>query len=207
KALSVQKMVAVTNNSERTRASYYGVIENHYDTFGQTSMYKLSSNSTIDISEFVEEPTVIVIQSGNTKIGDDLIALLMNELYTYVVKKGKEVSNKRLPRKIHCFLDEFANSNIFTAIVGFLYTFDTPTGVCPSLHVAYSLGIASAWVKEKGVSKWWKSFVVFAVIMICLSTMFIKQHSAVDFFAALPVCLLAEIFAFGGYWKEKFKKI
>ena len=102
---------------------------------------------------------------------------------------------------------EFANSNIFTAIVGFLYTFDTPTGVCPSLHVAYSLGIASAWVKEKGVSKWWKSFVVFAVIMICLSTMFIKQHSAVDFFAALPVCLLAEIFAFGGYWKEKFKKI
>ena len=101
---------------------------------------------------------------------------------------------------------EFENSNIFTAIVGFLYTFDTPTGVCPSLHVAYSLGIASSWVKEKGVSKRWKAFVVFAVIMICLSTMFIKQHSAVDFFAALPVCLLAEIIAFGGYWKEKFTK-
>ncbi len=101
---------------------------------------------------------------------------------------------------------EFENSNIFTAMVGFLYTFDTPTGVCPSLHVAYSMGIASTWVKEKGVSKWWKAFVVFAVIMICLSTMFIKQHSAVDFFAAMPVCILAEVLVFGKYWKEKFTK-
>ena len=101
---------------------------------------------------------------------------------------------------------EFANDNIFTGMVGYLYSFDTSTGVCPSLHVAYSMGIASTWVKEKGVSKWWKAFVVFAVIMICLSTMFIKQHSAVDFFAALPVCVLAEIIIFGKYWKEKFKK-
>ncbi len=43
----------------------------------------------------------------------------------------------------------------------------------------------------------WKSFVVMAVILICLSTMFIKQHSAVDFFAALPVCLLAELLVYG----------
>ncbi|MBQ6893026.1 MAG: phosphatidic acid phosphatase [Clostridia bacterium] len=98
---------------------------------------------------------------------------------------------------------EFANDNIFTSLVGYLYSFDTSTGVCPSLHVAYSLGIASTWVKEKGVSKWWKAFVVFAVIMICLATMFIKQHSAVDFFAAIPVCILAEVIVFGKYWKNK----
>lgn len=112
KTLSAQKMVAVTNNAERTRASYYGVIENHYDDFGQPSMYSLSSSSTIDISDFVDEPTVIVIQSGSTKIGDDLISLLMNEIYTYVVNKGKEYKTKKLPRNIHCFLDEFANCNI-----------------------------------------------------------------------------------------------
>ena len=82
--------------------------------------------------------------------------------------------------------------NLLTDLVRLLYTFDTNTGVCPSLHVAYSLGIASVWTKEKGAHPAWKAFVVFAVGMICLSTMFIKQHSAADFFAALPVCLLAE---------------
>lgn len=87
---------------------------------------------------------------------------------------------------------EFPRDNFLTQCIGLLYAADTNTGVCPSLHVAYSIGIASVWLKEKGVSRWWKAFVVAAVILICLSTMFIKQHSAVDFFAALPVCLLAE---------------
>ena len=99
----------------------------------------------------------------------------------------------------------FVRDNLLTRCVAFLYSFDTNTGVCPSLHVAYSIGIASVWLKEKA-NVWWKAFVVFAVIMICLSTMFIKQHSAVDFFAALPVCLLAEIVLYGKYWKNKIKK-
>ena len=86
----------------------------------------------------------------------------------------------------------FPRDNFLTDCIRILYAFDTNTGVCPSLHVAYSIGIASVWTKEKGANIWWKSFVVVAVILICLSTMFIKQHSAVDFFAALPVCLLAE---------------
>ena len=111
-ALSVQKIISVTNNADRTRASYYGVIENNYDAFGQPSMYFLSSNNTIDITEFVDTPTAIVIQSGSTKIGDNLISLLVNEIYTYIVKQGKNSKTKKLPRNIHCFLDEFANCNI-----------------------------------------------------------------------------------------------
>ncbi len=100
---------------------------------------------------------------------------------------------------------EFANDNIFTDIVALLYSFDTNTGVCPSLHVAYSIGIGSVWLKEKDANICWKIFVVIAVILICLSTMFIKQHSAVDFFAALPVCLVAELIVFGKsyYFKRK----
>lgn len=90
----------------------------------------------------------------------------------------------------------FPRDNFLTDCIRILYAFDTNTGVCPSLHVAYSIGIASVWTKEKGASIWWKSFVVVAVILICLSTMFIKQHSAVDFFAALPVCLLAEFIVY-----------
>lgn len=101
---------------------------------------------------------------------------------------------------------EFARDNILTQLVGMLYSVDTNTGVCPSLHVAYSIGIVSAWLKEKDVRKAWKVFVIIAAILICLSTMFIKQHSALDFFAALPLCLLAEIIAYGkGYWKPYFQ--
>ena len=98
---------------------------------------------------------------------------------------------------------EFTRDYILTDYIGFLYAFDTNTGVCPSLHCAYSIGIASVWLKEKDVSWAWKGFIVIFVILICLSTMFIKQHSAVDFFAALPVCLLAEILVFKVFYKKK----
>ena len=101
---------------------------------------------------------------------------------------------------------EFPRDNFLTQVVSLLYTVDTNTGVCPSLHVAYSLGIASVWVKEKGVSCLWKGFVVAAVILICLSTMFIKQHSAVDFFAALPVCLLAELVVYKERYFSRWKR-
>lgn len=98
---------------------------------------------------------------------------------------------------------EFTRDNFLTDCVGLLYSLDTNTGVCPSLHCAYSIGIASVWLREKNVSKLWKAFVVIAVILICLSTMFIKQHSAVDFFAAIPVCLLAEILVFKIFYRRK----
>lgn len=98
--------------------------------------------------------------------------------------------------------------NFLTRCIALLYRLDTNTGVCPSLHVAYSLGIASVWLKEKAASRWWKAFVVVSVVLICLSTMFIKQHSAVDFFAALPVCLLAELLIYGkDYWLPKLRRI
>ena len=92
---------------------------------------------------------------------------------------------------------EFVNENIFTDILGLIYTFDTNTGVCPSLHVAYSVGIASTWLKEKSASKWCKTFIVVFCFFVCISVAFVKQHSVVDIFAAIPVCLLAEWIAFG----------
>lgn len=92
--------------------------------------------------------------------------------------------------------DSFPRDNVFTQLVGLLYRLDTSTNVCPSLHVAYSVGIASVWTKEKGVSPAVKTAVVIFVILVCLSTVFLKQHSVVDGFAALLVCLLAEWLVF-----------
>lgn len=97
----------------------------------------------------------------------------------------------------------FVRDNIFTDIVGLLYRFDTSTNVCPSLHVAYSIGIASTWLKEKSASKWCKTFIVIFCFLVCISVAFVKQHSVVDIFAALPVCVLAEWIAFGrSYWRR-----
>ena len=88
--------------------------------------------------------------------------------------------------------ETFERQNILTWLMGIIYAFDTPTGVCPSLHVAYSLGIGSAWLKKKDASPVWKAVLVIWIVLICVSVMFVKQHSAVDVVAALPLGALAE---------------
>ena len=97
----------------------------------------------------------------------------------------------------------FPRENVLTWIMGIIYSKDTNTGVCPSLHVAYSLGIASAWLKEKSASWPVKTAVVIFVIFVCMSVAFTKQHSVVDIYAAIPVCLVAEFVAFRRYYKNK----
>lgn len=98
---------------------------------------------------------------------------------------------------------EFPRDNFLTDAVALLYSLDTNTGVCPSLHVAYSLAIASVWLKEKDAWLWWKVFVVIAVILICASTAFIKQHSVLDAAAAVPICLFAEVVLYRDYYRKK----
>ena len=91
---------------------------------------------------------------------------------------------------------EFPRDNFLTGLVAFLYLFDTNTNVCPSLHVAYSVSIASVWWKEKDVAKHWKICILIFVVLVCLSTVFIKQHSVLDGIVAIPICLAAEWFVF-----------
>ena len=43
----------------------------------------------------------------------------------------------------------------------------------------------------------------FVVFMICIAVCFVKQHSALDVLAALPVCLLAEYLTFHVFFKAK----
>lgn len=99
------------------------------------------------------------------------------------------------------------NDGFLCNAMSLIYAFDTPTGVCPSLHVAYSVGIASVWCKYEGAPKWWKTAVVFLVIMISLSVMFVKQHSFVDVMAAIPVCMIAEYVVYGDHSRKVRKRI
>lgn len=93
--------------------------------------------------------------------------------------------------------ESFPRENALTWLMGIIYAFDTPTGVCPSLHVAYSVGILSAGLKDKRLAAGWKAALTVFVIMVCLAVCFVKQHSAIDVLAAVPVCLLAEALVFG----------
>ena len=90
----------------------------------------------------------------------------------------------------------FPRDNLLTQLTGLIYSVDTNTGVCPSLHVGYSLGIASTWLREKTVPAWVRTTIAVWCGVICISVAFVKQHSVVDIFAAIPMCLFAEWFSF-----------
>ena len=90
----------------------------------------------------------------------------------------------------------FPRENIFTALVAFIYSFDTNTGVCPSLHVAYSMGILSTAYRDREFPLWAKVLLTVFVILICCSVCFIKQHSFLDVVGVIPFCLMAEILTF-----------
>lgn len=92
--------------------------------------------------------------------------------------------------------ETFPRENVLTAILGIIYSADTSTGVCPSLHVAYSLGIASTWLREKAVALPWRIAIALWCGVICISVAFVKQHSVVDIIAACVMCIFVEWFVF-----------
>lgn len=86
----------------------------------------------------------------------------------------------------------FPRDNVFTRFLAWFYTFDTNTNVCPSIHVIGALAVSfTAW-HAKGLSTWaWRVFFTLLTVLICLSTVFLKQHSVLDVLAALPLCGVA----------------
>ncbi len=103
--------------------------------------------------------------------------------------------------------ESFPRQNVFTWALGIIYAFDTPTGVFPSLHAAYSLGILSVGLKDRQLSRAVKAALTLFVVMVCLAVCFVKQHSALDVLAALPLCLLAEGLVYGkDYWLPRLRR-
>ena len=91
----------------------------------------------------------------------------------------------------------FPRENALTWAVSLIYRFDTPTNVCPSLHIVGALGL---WFASRELPRFsapgWKAAWSVTVLLICLSTVFLKQHSLVDVAAALPVSFLCRRFSF-----------
>ncbi|MDO4477990.1 MAG: phosphatase PAP2 family protein [Lachnospiraceae bacterium] len=85
-----------------------------------------------------------------------------------------------------------------------LYSNDTPTNVFPSLHVYQTLvAVVPTWRlyrKKHPVLTW---FVVVLAVLICLSTVFLKQHSIID---AVAGVVFAAIFYWISYYVFPFRR-
>ncbi len=127
------------------------------------------------------------------------------QTYIIIVQSIATVAYIIFPSRQELRPETFPRENIASALVGLIYKADTPTGICPSLHAAVSFGITSAWLKEKDASKVTKTLITVFAVLICLSILFVKQHSAVDIIAALPMCLFAELISFKRYYKGKIQ--
>ena len=83
--------------------------------------------------------------------------------------------------------ETFARDNIFVEMVKTVYATDTPTNVLPSIHVYNSLGVSFAIAHSTSLKKkkWIQYSAYILTVLIILSTVFLKQHSVTDVFAAI----------------------
>ena len=105
--------------------------------------------------------------------------------------------------------DTFARDNMFVDAVKNLYAIDTNTNVCPSIHVVFTLGMLFAlWNTRHFCTKLWRIVLVATTIVICLSTMFLKQHSIIDVVAGIVLSAVVFPLVFGKFNTQNnfFKK-
>lgn len=102
-------------------------------------------------------------------------------------------------------LSELGRDNVFLDLVSALHKADTSTNVCPSIHVYNSLAVCIAFFASpqfKG-KRLFKAGVLILTVLICLSTVFLKQHSVID---VMWACLLMAVTAPVFYARRLFKK-
>jgi len=99
----------------------------------------------------------------------------------------------------------FPRQNFFTWLIGRIYAADTNTNVCPSLHVIGCSALVFASFDSPELRKrkiqW---FMLPMGILVSISTVFIKQHSILDIFAAIPYALVVWLIVYK-WWLPRRK--
>ena len=84
----------------------------------------------------------------------------------------------------------FERDNAFTRFIAGFYAYDTNTNVCPSIHVLGSVAVSyGAWNSRHFSTSAWRWAFGITTALISISTVFMKQHSIIDVFAALLLCV------------------
>lgn len=88
--------------------------------------------------------------------------------------------------------ESFPRNNLLTRIVGFLYWIDTPTNILPSEHAVGAIAVFAAAAHTRGLRAPARLVPIgILAVLVSVSTVFLKQHSALDVLAALPVCAVS----------------
>ncbi len=99
---------------------------------------------------------------------------------------------------------EVTGDNLLCRIAGLLYAVDTPTNVCPSIHVASTTAVCLTAFRARqfrgraGI----KAAVSLWALLIILSTVFLKQHSVIDVLCGILLSLLLYWIAYSP-WMER----
>lgn len=101
----------------------------------------------------------------------------------------------------------FERDNILVYLVKKLYQTDTSTNVCPSIHVFNSIGAHISIIHSERLKKHKivKTISFLLMILICLSTVFLKQHSVLDGICAVILCMVMYLLIYVPDY-EKIKK-
>lgn len=80
----------------------------------------------------------------------------------------------------------------FSTLVKFIYSEDTPTDVCPSIHVINAIAVDAALRHSEAFSekRFGKAASFILTVLICLSTVFIKQHAILDVAGGIMISVL-----------------
>ena len=95
------------------------------------------------------------------------------------------------------FRPEAVGSDVFSWICRIIYRYDTPpVNALPSLHCSETLilYLCTFTVDPFRKKKWIHAAALIMAVLICLSTMFVKQHSALDVATGLAVAVVAYTF-------------
>ncbi|MBP5159414.1 MAG: phosphatase PAP2 family protein, partial [Lachnospiraceae bacterium] len=76
-------------------------------------------------------------------------------------------------------------------LLNVIYFFDLPNNLFPSIHSLKSWLCFAAVRDERRVPAWFKGFSFVLAVLICVSTLYTKQHVAAD---ALAGVFVAEVF-------------
>lgn len=87
---------------------------------------------------------------------------------------------------------EFPRDNLLSRTVGLIYAVDTNTNVFPSEHVIGAVAALAAAAHTERLRRPDRLAVLsLLTVLICASTLFLKQHSVLDVLGALPICAIA----------------
>ena len=87
-------------------------------------------------------------------------------------------------------------NDIFAQAVRLLYATDTPTSVCPSIHVFNSVTLMLAYYRSRIFDapqrRWMRPAAAVLCVSIVLATVLLKQHSCIDVMMGILLALVLD---------------